>query len=217
MRNSQLIVGLVFAAALGFGLGNCGGSSGSSGGFQACPQGSTSTCTQAELNQYSDCVLNACSSGYSACFGPGFKTGSFSGPCASYAQCTSACGCNNQSCTTACGAPSQDCETCLTGNLVTCILGSTCTLPACAGGLPGVGGTAGGGLGGHVGGTGGISGGAGSTGASGTCADLLACCNSIATASIKAQCMSEYSLLLPMGDATCGAAVSGLRSGGLCP
>ena len=223
MRNTHLSASLVFAASLGFVLGNCGGSSSSSGPV-ACPPGGSANCTQAELNQYTNCIIGKCGSTLQTCFGPNYQSGTYAGTCGTaYVSCTQKCGCgDNTACLGACGQPSSDCGTCLL-SVSACIQTSTCTAPACqsggAGGTTGgSGGTTGGGAGGHVAGQGGFTGGFGGiTGTNGTCADLQTCCNAITTASVKAQCTAEYNLLLPMGDATCGAAVAGLRSGGVCP
>jgi hypothetical protein len=50
----------------------------------------------------------------------------------------------------------------------------------------------------------------------GTCADLLACCNSLADATSKTDCLSAYNLAKPFGDTGCGAAYTGLKQGGTC-
>jgi hypothetical protein len=50
----------------------------------------------------------------------------------------------------------------------------------------------------------------------GTCADLLACCNSLADATAKTNCLSAYNTAKPFGDTFCGAAYSGLKQGGTC-
>jgi hypothetical protein len=97
-----------------------------------------------------------------------------------------------------------------------------------AGGAAGTGG-AGVGAGGQTGATGGSTG-AGTGGAfsfdgsiptfdggSGTCADLLNCCNSISSSSTKAACIAGYNQVKPSGDANCGAIYSGLKQSGTCP
>lgn len=224
MRNSPLLAGLIFAAVLGFSLGSCSsststpsdgsttsGQGGAKGGFMACPGGTTSGCSQAEIMPYSNCVIAACSSAFTMCYGSGYASGNFSGPCGTYGQCSSACGCD-QTCAMNCGTPPTACQTCLFNNLVPCIQSSSCQLPACAGGA---GGTAGG-TGGRAGGAGGFTGSlGGSTGTTGTCADLLACCNA-ASATLKPTCMTEYNTVVSMGDATCGALLSGIKST-VCP
>lgn len=224
MRSSHLFAALVFAAALGFGLGNCGGSSGG-GGPTACPSGSTANCTQAELSQYTSCIESKCGSSLQTCFGAGYQSGNYGGVCgATYETCVQKCGCNNSPCVVACGAPSADCQSCLL-DVGTCIGGASCEQPACAGTSAGTGGAVGGGAGGHVGGIGGFVGSLGGflgglggiTGTSGTCADLMTCCNAIADAQTKSACLTEYGQILPSGDSACGILVAAFRANALCP
>jgi hypothetical protein len=210
MRNSQLLVGLVFAASLGFALGSCGSSSSTKG--PSCLAGPTGSCTQAELDTYYGCISTQCASAIATCNGS-------SGPFASYSTCISKCSCTDTACRMACGQPTSACSTC-EGTVTTCAFGSTCTVPAClvgggTGGASGsVGGTSGG-TGGHVG-TGGSTGGlGGATGTTGTCADLLACCNA-ANAAVKPSCMNGYNTVMPMGDAACGQVLAGIKAS-VCP
>jgi hypothetical protein len=213
MRHSQILVGLVFAAVLGFLVGSCGSSSPSGKGLM-CPPGSTGSCTQAELDTYDNCVIGQCGSTLTTCYGSGYQSGSFSGPCGTFGSCISKCGCTDTACKTACGQPSSDCQSCLTP-FTACILSSSCTLPACLLSGGGAGGTSGG-AGGRTGGAGGFTGSlGGSTGTTGTCADLLACCNA-ASATLKPTCMTEYNAVVSMGDATCGALLGGIKSA-ICP
>jgi hypothetical protein len=160
---------------------------------------SSSTCSTTDLNAYSNCVIAACDSNYKTCLGPNYKTGSYSGVCATYIGCVNACACNDTTCTTACGLPDASCQTCLS-QLTTC--SATCTIPSCF--LSGGGGT-GGGLGGSAG-----------TVVSGTCADLLACCNAT-SATLKSTCMQAYTSEMQLGgDLACGVALSTLKST-FCP
>ena len=201
MRKIQFLIGLTFAAVLGFGLGSCGSSSSSNNPLMCQATGS---CTQAELTTYDNCIVAKCGSMSSTCN---------SGPCASYSSCASKCGCNDTACRTACGQPSSACETCL-GQVGACVLGANCMAPACLTG-GGTGGTSGGA--GSTGALGGFSGGlGGSTGSGGTCADLLACCNAATNATVKSACMSEYTTLMSSGDAACGAFLGPVKSS-ICP
>ena len=50
----------------------------------------------------------------------------------------------------------------------------------------------------------------------GTCADLLACCNALADATSKADCLTAYNTAKPFGDTGCGVAYSGLKQMGTC-
>lgn len=223
-RSSHLAAALVFAAALGFGLGNCGGSSGGNGPT-ACPPGASASCTKAELSSYTSCIESKCGSSLQTCFGSAYQSGTYAGVCGStYETCVQNCGCNNGACVAACGAPSADCQTCLL-TVSSCIATSNCAEPACATGSTGTGGTVGGGAGGHVGGIGGFTGSLGGflgglggiSGTNATCADLMACCNAIADAQTKAACMTEYNQVLPSGDSACGLLVAVFRGNALCP
>lgn len=216
MRHSQLLVGLVFTAVLGFTLGSCGSSSpsNSTGKGLTCTTGSTGTCTQAELDTYDNCIIGQCGSTLATCYGSGYQSGSFSGPCGTYGSCASKCACTDTACKTACGQPSSDCQSCLTP-FTACILSSSCTIPACLFSGGGSGGTSGG-AGGRTGGAGGFTGSlGGTTGTTGTCADLLACCNA-ASATVKAACMNGYNSVVSSGDAACGGVLSGIKAS-VCP
>jgi len=188
------------AGATGAGGGSGSGTGGTTGGAPKMCTSSSNTCTSAEINTYSNCVLAACDTDYKTCLGPNYKTGSYSGVCATYVGCINACACNDTACSTACGLPDTSCETCLS-QIATC--SSTCTLPACYL-TTGAGGTSGG-LGGSTG-----------TVVGGTCADLLACCNA-SSASLKATCMQAYTSEMQLGgDLACGVALSTLKST-FCP
>ena len=234
MRNSPLVVGLVFAASLGVALGSCSSSSSNSDGAPnsdgssstgngiTCHSGGNGTCTQAEIDTYDNCLLGQCGSQLSTCYGSGYQSGNFSGPCASNGSCISKCSCGDSACNTACGQPSSTCVSCLS-SVASCFLASTCTQPACLS-AGGTGGTSGG-TGGHVGGLGGSSGGGigGFTGSlggftgtgSGTCADLAACCNAT-MASLKTTCQAEYNSAVGSGDAMCGTVLSLIKQT-FCP
>jgi hypothetical protein len=111
--------------------GGAGGTGG--GGANACIPATTS-CTaadQAAVNQYVGCLETACATEYMACYGAGYKSGNYGGPCGTYAQCYAACGCNPpSSCTSACGAATQDCTACLS-TLGACVAPAACSRPAC--------------------------------------------------------------------------------------
>jgi hypothetical protein len=204
MASTRIVLGSVFAASavalvvacssgtttvIGGDGGTSGGlgSSGSSGTGTSGGSGSSvnkcgsssgsNTCTEAENKAYSDCLTSACDSKYTECFGAGYKTGTFSGPCGTYLTCVNACACNDTACTSKCTAPSA-CTTCLQG-IGSC--SATCTAPACA--------------------TGGSSGGtSGGTGAKKSCADLQACCAKITDATKKSQCDQTYNAVKSSED-----------------
>jgi hypothetical protein len=86
--------------------------------------------------------------------------------------------------------------------------------------VTGTGGRGGSGAGGHVD--------AGTSGAGGiilvdaagntfTCAQLLACCNSIASAQGKALCLQEYGTVMPQGNMACGNILAQIKANGVCP
>jgi hypothetical protein len=169
------------------------------------------TCTAAEADAYSMCVLNACDTQNKTCLGPDYKNGIYTGVCGTYFQCRDKCACGDTTCVAACSAPSLDCTTCLLG-LLTC--SSTCTAPACYGNTGGMSGGLGGifgGFGGITGGLGGIFGGLGGIGGGATCGDLQACCNR-ALASMKTTCMAAYNSAVAGGDAVCGVTLAGIKS-----
>jgi hypothetical protein len=52
--------------------------------------------------------------------------------------------------------------------------------------------------------------------AAATCADLLACCNSIAAPVGMQQCLAQYQMIMSMGDSACAFYVTGYRYAQLC-
>jgi hypothetical protein len=108
---------------------------------------------------------------------------------------------------------------CLAKTTCADLVGCEAALPQCGGGgTAGTsGGTAGtsGGTAGTSGGTAGTSGGtAGTSGTSYTCADLLACCNAVSDATLKAACMTEYTSFkaMAMGDTLCGTLLTNVKA-----
>jgi len=164
------------------------GSSGSESKFKDCSGGSSNTCTAAETQAYSDCVMGKCDATYTECFGSGYKDGNFGGACSTFAACTNACACNDTACYQACGAPPAACSTCLQ-KIGTCSSG--CTAPACM-----------------------SAGSSGSSGSSGgkTCDDLQTCCAAITDSTKKTQCETTYNAIKSSGDTACNAAYSGYAS-----
>jgi hypothetical protein len=179
--------------------GNDGGGAGGGGGGNMCAPTGASSCTQAEVNTYNTCVQNACNTQFVACYGPNYKSGSFGGACASYAQCQNACGCTDTTCRNACTIPAT-CMSCLT-TIGTCTVSSGCAIPACFGG-------------GFDGGIPGLDGGFPFDAGNFTCADLTACCNAITDADEKQGCQLIVSV---NNQLACSLAVSGYKTEGLCP
>lgn len=213
VKHAVLGFGLFVAAAIGCGssggAGNDGGGSGGGNGNMCVPN--SGTCTQSELNTYNNCVQNACNTQFVTCYGTGYKSGSFSGPCGSYMQCQSACACTDTACRNACTIPAT-CTSCLT-TIGTCTVSAACTVPACLGG------GFDGGIPGLDGGIPGLDGGFPFDGnfpfdaGNYTCADLTTCCNAIADAQQKQACQLIVSL---NNTQACSAAV-GTYKGTLCP
>lgn len=187
--------------------GGSGGGTGTAGGPKICGTGTTNTCTAAERNTYETCVQNACNATYTSCLGPNYKTGSYSGVCASYITCLNACPCNDTACLIACGAPSDACVTCLGQGEC----GMTCTQPACYSMTgSGTGGRSGSGTGGT---SGGGTGGAPATGTA--CAELLACCNASTNATLRMMCTQAVTMS-EASDAACAASLTNLKAF-ICP
>lgn len=159
-----------------------GGTSGSTGSaIKNCSTSSDkSTCTDAEIKPYSDCINDKCGAKFAECYGPGYKTGNFGGPCGTYITCSNACACNDTTCYQKCGTPAPACSTCLQG-VGTCT--SACTAPACA--------------------TASTSSSSGGPGAK-SCADLKACCDAIVDPAKKTECNQTYSAV-KASEASCNA------------
>ena len=135
---------------------------------------STTTCTDANLQPYGQCIVDACDAQLRECFGSGYKSGAFAGSCGSATTtCLNACPCGDKACQSACGTPGAACTSCAQ-SLGQCA--STCPLPSCVARS-----------------SSGSSGSSGASGAAGTCADLGACCASLQDPSIKRGCTTSLS------------------------
>lgn len=162
------------------------GSQGNGSGFKNCATQGTS-CSEAELKPYSDCLADKCEAGWKKCYGDGFMSGSFSGPCGTYMECVQKCDCADTNCVIAC-KPDEACQTCAT-EIVGC--GDSCTEPECAKTTPD----------------------AGSKNA--TCADLTACCDSMAAGEQKDGCQSAKDEA-NNDDSKCATYYNAFKAGGLC-
>lgn len=165
------------------------GSGTSSAKFKSCPTSAQSSCSQADLDTYDNCVLSACDSQYKTCFGADYRNGNFSGDCGDYIKCQQACACNDTACAQACqGKIAGACQKCVT-SFASCA--QSCKAPACE-----TTGTAS---------STSSTGGTGSTGSgSHTCAQLTACvakipagqihdgCNSVAGTNNDAACSESF-------------------------
>jgi hypothetical protein len=197
MRIARLSMGLVSVAVLAFALGSCGGDSGGGGpGSSAtsgffCPSTNASSCKQSDVDAYGTCVQGKCGAETKLCFGDNYQNGTFAGACATWAACYGKCACGDTACRTACGAPTGECTSCLL-KISTCTTTSGCTPPVCTAD-------------------------AGSTPVGGSCADLQACCNSIANAQVKASCNAQVTAAATAGAQYCTTVLTGLRGAGQCP
>jgi hypothetical protein len=209
MSSARVVTAFALAASVGFIVANCGGSSSSDTNSAinniSCSMSGTSTCTAAQTKPYTDCLFSKCDAAFTACYGSGYKSGTFSGPCSTYITCLSKCGCSDSACRTACGQPSAECISCET-MIGTCVLSAGCMYPTCTG-AAGADGAAGAGGAGGAGGTGG--------GGSG-CAGLTACCNAMTMAAQKAQCLQAVSGLMS-NDQACSSLLAVYRAGQQCP
>ena len=167
-------------------------SSGSSGDskFKNCGITSGTSCTEAELKPYSDCVLEKCDTGYKQCYGDDYKNGNFGGACGTWMACTQKCDCKDTACILAC--PLDDaCKTC-SEQIASC--GESCTEPECSKqGTP--------------------KPDAGGNNPNATCADLQTCCDGMPAGEQKDGCNE---VAQGGDDASCGPVYNGLKTAGLC-
>ena len=170
----------------GAGLGSAGSGSTSTGNTaddiaMCMMMGSTGTTDCEGIDEYTECVQEACADEYETCLGPNYKSGNFSGGmCESLADCTEMaddpCSCDADA----------ECINCFVDNLVSC--SQTCPLPSCGGG----GGTAG---------TGSVP------QSDKTCDDLEACCMSLDD-QIGMACLMQFDAIKSAGNVACSAAYS---------
>ncbi len=176
----------------GNGAGNGASNAANNGlpGMDGCDDGSggnggNTTCTQQEQDDYSDCLQNACDTEKKKCLGPDYAAGTFAGVCGTYIKCTADCDCDT-TCVQACGQPSTECQNCLINDLNACN-SRECPIPGC-----------------YTGGA--TTGGATAGGESHTCAQLKACCDSMASGATKDQCTQTYMGVMAGGDQACSIA-----------
>lgn len=221
MSNLSKLVAPVLASVLLIGCGSGSSKPGGGGGAGGSTSGTfnpsnlactgstsqTANCTTAELEPFQTCITTSCATGLQTCYGSGFMTGQFSGPCGTYAACVGKCSCSDNACRTACGAQPTECSSCLSSSLTTCAFSCLTQLPACA---------TGGGLGGSSGGLGGSSGGLGGASGTTTClAQLAICCAGAASTALQAACAAEAQDLVSMGtvaETACGVKLAGLKA-----
>jgi len=142
------------------------GGGGGEAKFRFCLGG---TCSQAQSDTHSACMVAKCDAQYAQCYGPGYKTGTFAGaPCSDVQACDQKCACNDTKCREKC-AVSGECVKCAFEVLAPCLTAANCTAPACS---DDDGGSDSGGGGNDSGGGGNDSGGGGSV----NCGVLDFCC-----------------------------------------
>ena len=157
----------------------------------SCPANPPGQCDQNEVNQYGLCIADRCDASYKECFGPTYRSGTFTaGPCATYYTCLARCTCNDNACRAACGIAPTACQICVASKVAPCANSSGCTRPACTGPAP---------PGGN------------------TCADLARCCAAITDPFTKELCQSEYAMARQYGDYICTTFVQSFRQTGMCP
>lgn len=111
MRSIRLVVtaGSLFAL---FALG-CSSSTTPSSTTNSSTCGALNSPSNPEDKACEDCMAASCNAELSACYGSGYKTGNFSGPCGPVATCTCSCPEGDLSCLTGCaekgGTTCEDC------------------------------------------------------------------------------------------------------------
>ncbi len=124
-------IAMILAASWVLGCGDGGSSSGGQG-IVGCFGTPGQTCTG--VDTFETCVESHCDSQAQACFGSGYKSGSYGGSCGAFIGCTSKCSCGDMACQSAClGQLTNDCSTC-SQTFSTCEESSGCARPVCTGG-----------------------------------------------------------------------------------
>lgn len=175
----------------GGGTGTGGGGGGGTGSGCGSSSGSSgsSSCTDQEINDYGSCVIGKCDPQLQKCYGPNYQSGSYAGLCGGFLTCMQGCACNDLGCYQKCqGQYTTECQSCL-NEASACF--ESCPKPKCM--------------------TTSITSDAGTTTGK-TCADLQTCCNAIADATKKNNCLSSYNAVKASGDALCNAAYAGYKS-----
>jgi len=84
-------------------------------------------CTQAELDEYVDCMTMSCEPTFRTCYGTDYRSGSYGGACKELLECaTSRCKCNESNCIANCPG-SMPCGQCFLDNPC----GKECKIPLC--------------------------------------------------------------------------------------
>jgi hypothetical protein len=174
------------------GSGSAGkGAAGSSSDPQECspmmammPITVPAGCTQAQLDEYTDCFSTSCEPTFEACYGPDYRDGTYAGPCKAQIECaTETCDCDDTACMMNCPG-TQMCVQCITGM----VCGRDCKIPTC-----------------------GLDEALRDSGISlnKTCDDVLACCATLAAEQMQ-QCMTTINMVKQGGGANADLVCSGL-------
>src|SRR5262249_17659749 len=135
------------------------------------------------------CQTTSCDSQTAACLGAGYKSGTFTGPCADFINCTCMCGASDLTCLQACQPKySSACMSCSTA-LDACVQQSCGSVCGGSSAPPDM-----------------------ATSASGNCAALATCCGQI-PAGQQPGCTAVVG---NGNDAQCAAALSGYRAAHEC-
>lgn len=194
MRIRFILAAAPLAWAFGLGIG-CGGDSDNGSTKQAnsspvtgCPAGQ---CDPAQVQAYGACITDACDAEYQTCYGPDYKSGTYSsGPCATYYTCLGKCRCGDNACLSGCGVAPSDCQLCIANKITYCVSKSACVAPSCTSG----------------------------PGALGTCNDLATCCAAITNSTYKTLCDAELNGAKQQGgDIICDSFLKAFHSLKACP
>ena len=196
------------AAGAGATAGTTGATAGTTGGGTGCatfmgrgaPASGASTCNA--------CLMTNCNTELTAAYGPNWASGDTSGgSCSALISCAGKCSsCADTTCVVGCvGSLTSDCQS--GGQAVSTCQNSHCATDCGSSSTAGTGG----GTAGTAGGAGTGAGVAGATGGK-TCADLSACCATIADATQKQNCMLVASTNM---DSACNS-VYGVYSASRC-
>jgi hypothetical protein len=186
--------------------GTGGGGTGTGGGQQAapvvlppnqsgqsCANGDQGSCTdQAEIQEYSNCIVSTCDAAYKQCFGNDYMAGTFGGDCGALMDCANQCQDCDQTCLQACSDQHYTgaCKGCIEGPIVDCVIDALktqkCKIP-CG---PDVGGAA--------------------------CDDLKACCESMADEQQKSDCLTQHGSVSLGGDMVCQSTLDIYVQSGVC-
>lgn len=159
---------------------------------QSCANGESSCQDQAAIQEYSDCAVETCDGEYKQCFGDGYLSGAFGGPCQGLMECANQCQDCDQACLQACSDQHYPgaCEECILGPIFDCVVDAltsgTCKIPC------------------------------GPSSSGGVCDDLKACCNSIAEQDKKDECLGFHDQVKLAGDQGCKGPLDTYKASGLC-